>query len=111
MKTINLSESAYNKLINEISYGTVEKAKDRANDLFYEVRTSFEDFYAYLNDAIFKSKYESSNGTANPYLIKIQEIADTIYDILAKKRDQQEYFNDEVGKVDYNKFFDSDEGY
>ena len=109
MKTINLSESAYNKLINEISYGTAEKARDRADELFYGVCTSFEEFYSYLKDAIFKSKYEGGNGTPNPYLIKIQEIADTIYDILDKKRNQQEYFDDEIGKVDYKKFFDSDE--
>ena len=38
MKTVKLSEESYNKLkdrlINEISYGMVDRAYDRANDLF-----------------------------------------------------------------------------
>jgi hypothetical protein len=63
MKTVKLSEESYNKLknrlINEISYGTVDHAYDRANDLFWEVRSTFEDFYSALDEAMFKAKYDS----------------------------------------------------
>ena len=65
MKTIKLSEESYNKLknklINEISYGTVDHAYNRANDLFWEVRSTFEDFYSALDDAMF-------NATQGAYL-------------------------------------------
>ena len=64
MKTVKLSEESYNKLkdrlINEISYGTVDHAYDRANDLFWEVRSTFEDFYSALDDAMFKAKYDKA---------------------------------------------------
>lgn len=116
MKTITLSEESYDKLkkrlVNEISYGTVDHAYDRANDLFLEVRTSFEDFYSVLDDAILKTKYESREGeqTSNPYLEKVKRYADVIYDILAKKRDQQDKFFDATTRgVDHNKFYDSDD--
>ena len=117
MKTVKLSEESYNKLkdrlINEISYGTVDHAYDRANDLFWEVRSTFEDFYSALDEAMFKAKYDSREGeqTSNPYLEKIKGYADIIYDMLNKKKEQQDkFFDATTGKVDHNKFFKSDEG-
>jgi predicted nucleic acid-binding protein len=66
MKTITLNEKSYNKLkkrlVNEISYGTVDRAYDRSDDIFWEARSAFEDFYSALDDAIYKVKYESGNG-------------------------------------------------
>ena len=117
MKTVKLSEESYNKLkdrlINEISYGTVDHAYDRSNGLFWEVRSTFEDFYSALDEAMFKAKYDSREGeqTSNPYLEKIKGFADIIYDMLNKKKEQQDKFFDvTTGKVDHNKFFKSDEG-
>lgn len=116
MKTIKLSEESYNKLknklINEISYGTVDHAYNRANDLFWEVRSTFEDFYSALDDAMFNAKYDSRDGeqTRNPYLEKIKGCADIIYDILNKKRDQQDkFFDATTGKIDHDKFWKSEE--
>lgn len=116
MKTIKLSEESYNKLknklINEISYGTVDHAYNRANDLFWEVRSTFEDFYSALDDAMFNGKYDSRDGeqTRNPYLEKIKGCADIIYDILNKKRDQQDkFFDATTGKIDHDKFWKSEE--
>ena len=117
MKTVKLSEESYNKLkdrlINEISYGTVDHAYDRSNGLFWEVRSTFEDFYSALDEAMFKAKYDSREGeqTSNPYLEKIKGFADIIYDMLNKKKEQQDkFFDATTGKVGHNKFFKSDEG-
>ena len=119
MKTVKLSEESYNKLknrlVNEISYGTVNRAYDRANDLFWGVKTAFEDFYNALEDAIYKARYENHNnanyGQSNPYLEKIKELAEPIYDILAKKTDQQDkFFDATTDGVDHRKFYDSPDG-
>ena len=117
MKTVKLSEESYNKLknklVNEISYGTVDRAYGRYDDLFSDVRSTFEEFYGALDDAIFKAKYDSREGeqTSNPYLEKIKGCADIIYDMLNKKRDQQyKFFDATTGKVDHDKFWKSDEG-
>ncbi len=113
MKRINLREDSYHKLINEISYGTVDHAYDRANDIFWDVRSKFEDFYNSLNDAIYKVKYESEEGeqTNNPYLQKMLELSEPIYDILNKKYNQQNKFYDATtSKIDHDKFYDSLEG-
>ena len=117
MKTIKLSEESYNKLknklVNEISYGTVDRAYGRYDDLFSDVRSTFEEFYSALDDAIFKAKYDSREGeqTSNPYLEKIKGCADIIYDMLNRKRDQQDkFFDATTGKIDHNKFWNSEEG-
>lgn len=116
MKTVKLSEESYNKLkdrlINEISYGTVDHAYDRSNGIFWEVRSTFEDFYSALDEAMFKAKYDSREGeqTSNPYLEKIKGCADIIYDMLNKKKEQQDkFFDATTSKVDNNKFFKSEE--
>lgn len=126
MKKVMMSEASYNKLkerllenkfdsINEISYGTVDKAYNRTNELFNDVRTSFEDFYNSLTNAIWNAKHNDRNannyGESNPYLEKIKQMAEPIYDILVKKREQQEkFFDATTDSVDYNKFYDSPEG-
>lgn len=116
MKTFILNEKSYNKLkkrlVNEISYGTVDHAYNRSNDIFWEARSAFEDFYSALNDAIYKVKYESGNDeqTSNPYLNKIKKYADVIDDIFRQKKLQQDKFFDATTRgVDYNKFYDSDD--
>lgn len=112
MKTINLREDSYKKLIKEISYGTVDHAYDRANDIFWDVRSKFEDFYGALKDAIYNVKYESGEGEqdSNPYLQKMLELSEPIYDILNKKYGQQnKFFDATTGKVDHEKFYDSPE--
>ena len=108
MKKVKLREESYNKLkqilINEISYGTVDKAYDRSDELFYDVRIAFEDFYDALKEAINKDKWDNGS-EVNPYLAKIKELSQPIYDILNRKMEQQGKFYDEtMNKVDQNKF-------
>jgi len=111
-KKITINEDKFNKIfnneLNEISYGTAEKAYVRNEDIFWEVQSKFEDFLCALEDAQFKVKHESEEGeqTSNPYLEKIQGYADVIYDILLKKSKQANYFGDEINKFDHNKFYD-----
>ena len=100
MKTINLSEEAYNKLVNEISYGKVQDASDESEHIFYDMSIAFQDFY----DTV---KYNPR--TTNPYVQKIKFYADAINDILTKKVSQQTNFNKELGKFDYNKFYENGE--
>lgn len=113
MKKIKLSEGSYDKLkeklVNEISYGTVDRAYNRSDDLFYDVYTSFEDFYMALDDAMFNAKHESREGeqTSNPYLEKVREYADIIRDILYKKKLQGERFSNATSAVDFDKFWRS----
>ena len=62
---------------------------------------------------MFKAKYDSREGeqTSNPYLEKIKGCADIIYDMLNKKKEQQDkFFDATTSKVDHNKFFKSEEG-
>jgi hypothetical protein len=126
MKKVMMSEDSYNKLkerilegkfdsINEISYGTVDKAYDRSDELFNDVINSFNDFYETLKDAIWKSKYDDENnrfyGKVNSYLEKIMQMAEPIDDILCKKMSQQnKFFDATTGSVDHNKFYDSSDG-
>jgi len=116
MKTITLNEKSYNKLkkrlVSEISYGTVDHAYYRSDDIFLEARRTFEDFYNALNEAIYNVKYESGNGeqTSNPYLDKIKKCADIIDDIFRQKKLQQDnFFDATIRGVDHNKFYDSDD--
>lgn len=98
MKKVNLSEQAYNKLINEISYGKVQNAADESEHIFWDMSVAFQDFY----DTV---KYNPR--TTNPYVKKIKFYADAIDDILRYKNSQHRDFNNELGKFDYNKFYDS----
>ena len=100
MKTVNLSEQAYNKLINEISYGKVQNAADESEHIFYDMSVAFQDFY----DTV---KYNPR--TTNPYVKKIKLYADAIDNILAYKNSQHRDFNKELGKFDYNKFYENGE--
>lgn len=119
MKKVTMRESSYDMLkekilegkfdnINEISHGTVSRAYDRSDDLFYDARVAFEDFYTALDETLYKVKYESNHGeqTNNPYLDKIKNCADIIYDLFNQKKKQQDKFYDEtMNKFDYKKFY------
>ena len=115
MKTITLNEKSYNKLkkrlVSEISYGTVDHAYDRSDDIFWEARSAFEDFYIALDDAINKVKYESGNEeqTSNPYLNKIKKCADIIDDIFRQKKLQQDNFLDATQSFDREKFYNNED--
>ena len=100
MKTINLSEEAYNELVNEISYGKVQDASDESEHIFYDMSIAFQDFY----DTV---KYNPR--TTNPYVQKIKFYADAINDILTKKVSQHTNLEKELGKFDYNKFYENGE--
>ena len=100
MKTVKLKEESYNKLVNEISHGLVDKASTRSDNLFWDLEVKFDDFY----DAI---RYESDD--TNPYIRKIREYADAIADIFTKKANQRRNFDSELNKFDYNKFYDDAE--
>lgn len=100
MKTVKLNEEAYNKLLNEISYGKVQNAADESEHIFYDMSVAFQDFY----DTV---KYNPR--TTNPYVKKIKLYADAIDNILAYKNSQRKYsFKKELDKFDYKKFYDSD---
>ena len=116
MKKITLKEESYNKLkkrlVNEISYGTVDHAYNRSDDIFLDAKSAFEYFYGVLEDTIYKVKYESGDGeqTSNPYLEKVKRCADIIDDIFRQKKLQQDKFYDATTKnIDHNKFYDSDD--
>lgn len=100
MKTINLREDSYNKLINEISHGLVDRASNKSDRTFWNLETLFDDFY----DAI---RYEADD--TNPYIRKIKEYAEAISDIFSKKANQRRNFDSELNKFDYNKFYDDAE--
>ena len=117
MKKVKLSEESYNKLkeslINEISYGTVDRAYRRSGDIFFNVQSAFEEFYNTLTDALYNVQYESGEDeqTSNPYLNQIREYADAIYDIFNKKMDQRDkFFDATTKKIDHDKFWKSEDG-
>lgn len=113
MKKINLNEKAYNRLVNEISYGTVDNAYRRSMDIFSDAQSAFEEFYNALTDALYNVQYESGEyeQTSNPYLNKIKEHADAIYDIFNQKMNQRDkFFDATTNKVNHNKFWNSEEG-
>lgn len=99
MKKVKLKEESYNKLVNEISHGLVDKASNMSDRLFWDLGAKFDDFY----DAV-KEKYETYD--TNPYIRQIRGYADAIFDILMKKSNQRRNFDKELNKFDYNKFYD-----
>lgn len=113
MRKIKLSEESYNKLknklINEISYRTVDKAYYRSETLFSDVKKAFEDFYSALSDAFFQDGNDGRR-QQNPYLVKIKELSEQIYDILKHKSIQQDNFYDTINGIDNEKFYNSDDG-
>jgi len=100
MKRININEKAYDKLVNEISYGLVNKTSKKAYDTFHDLDELFGEFY----DAL-----EHDTDRFNPYVKKIKQHADVIYDILASKRNQIKNFDNELDNFDNEKFYDEDE--
>lgn len=103
MRKVILKEESYNHLINEITYGMVDRAYERSYQLFDDLSTRFDEFYSSLNEAL----YNSEDG--NPYLNQIKELADNIRDILIKKDSQRDKFNRETSKVDFRRFNRSSE--
>lgn len=103
MKKVRLSEEAYEKLkrhiVNEISFGKVDKADDVSYEIFNSMKSAFDDFYIEV-------RYNADKN--NPYVQKIRQYADAINDILEKKTKQAENFGHELDKVDREKFY-SDE--
>ena len=95
-KRVKLTEKQVRNAINEISYGTVDDASNISDNIFWEMETSFQDFY----DTV---KYNADE--SNPYVKKIKEYADAIREILFKKSLQRKNFDIERNKFDYNKFY------
>ena len=104
MKTVNLSEEAYNKLkdklVNEVSHGLVDRASSKSDRTFWNLETLFDDLY----DAI---RFESDD--TNPYIKQIRQHAEAIADIFLKKSNQRRNFDSELNKFDYKKFYDDTE--
>ena len=96
MKTITLREESYNKLVNEISHGLVDKASEKSDNVFSEMEYAFSDFYNTVKYNVDKS---------NPYVKEIAGYAEKIADILFRKRNQRDNFNNELNKFDYEKFY------
>lgn len=79
MKKVKLSEESFNRLKNKIVNETT------VGESFYDVRTSFEDFWATLNNSIIESsEYDSYDDTPryNQYLMKIKEYVEPVYNML-----------------------------
>ena len=64
MKTVNLSEEAYKKLINEIGYGN-----DDLGNLCYELKISISDASQVIRDHM--TMCERLNQEPNPYVSEI----------------------------------------
>ena len=101
-KVIKINEDSFNRLfnnnpVNEISYGTVDNASNKSDDIFTEMRWAFNEFY----DTV---KYNAD--VNNPYVQEIMAYANAIQDILINKTNQRDNFNNELGKFDYKKFHD-----
>lgn len=96
MKKVRLTEESYNKLVNEISYNTVDRAFDKCDKVFEEMTNTFRDFY----DTV---KYNADK--KNPYVIKIKKYADAINNILERKYHQASNFDKELNGVDVDKFY------
>lgn len=114
-KKINLTERQLKKAINEISYGTIYNAQSKNEDLFWKIKYSFEDFYNELFEIA--GKYiDNPDGRTytkvlehdNPYLQEIIKHANIIQSILDKKEKQSDNFNNELGKVDFNSFYNDE---
>lgn len=100
-RKIEISEEKFNKIfknpINEISYGKVENAYNKSEDVFWRLNSIFNDFYDEL----------TYNADAyNPYIKKIKSYADAIDVILSSKINQHKKFGDELDKFDHDKFYD-----
>lgn len=94
-----MSEQSFNIIrdrVNEISDRMIDDAYDRSDDLFYQVRYSFEEFRDMVDYAIGRVERDSENGEqkSNPYLNRIKELVDEIEEILLKKKRQQKKFFD-----------------
>lgn len=101
------------KMLNEISYGTVEKAAYRNDDLFLKLGYKFDDFYEALydyTDTDLSGEYLWYAADENKYIQEIRKYADAINDILKKKKEQNKYFYGELTKFNANDYYNSPEG-
>ena len=83
-----MSEQSFDAIrdrLDEISKDMLNKASDKSDDLFFYVRIAFDNFSDVLDDTI-------DNNESNPYLNKIKELSDEIYEILQKKGKQGKKF-------------------
>ena len=138
-KIIKINEDSFNRLfnnsINEITLGTIDDAEIRSYDLFggldskidsviYSLRDALEnydEFYNSLSDSL-KNGVRPSDGIGysrqNPYLSKIEMLADQLKDtlesaeniaseiesIVNKKTAQRRNFSNETNNIDYDKY-------
>lgn len=107
MKKVKMNESAYERLkkrlINEISYGTVEKAANKSYDLYHELSDSFDEFVSCLDEALFKDGQDGGD-RQNPYLVKIKELSKQIEEIIDTKVKQMDRFNGELDKINRTEY-------
>ena len=112
MKKVKMNEAAYerlkSRLVNEISYGTVERAANKSYDLFHDISDSFEDFVSCVDEAIFKNS-QNGGGKENPYLFKIKELSKQIEEIIDAKVGQTDRFYRDFDKVSHAKYYDDNE--
>ena len=96
-KVIRLTENQIEKAINEISYGKVDMAHNKLDDVFTDMEYAFNEFYETI-------KYNTD--TNNPYVKKIKEYADKIENILRRKDSQRDNMYDELNKFNHKEFYD-----
>lgn len=96
-KVIRLTENQIEKAINEISYGKVDMAHNKLDDVFTDMEYAFNEFYETI-------KYNTD--TNNPYVKKIKEYADKIGNILRRKDSQRDNMYDELNKFNHKEFYD-----
>ena len=77
MKTVNLSEEAYKKLINEIGYGN-----DDLGNLYYELKISISDASQVIRDHM--TMCERLNQEPNPYVVEIGKHIGEVKNLLEK---------------------------
>lgn len=81
MKTINLSEEAYKRLINEIGYGN-----DDLMNLCYELKTSISDASQVIRDHMIMCNMLHQE--PNPYVSEIAKHIDAIEPLLQQMEEQ-----------------------
>lgn len=95
MKRLKMNESSFNKLLNEISYNTVDQAQRKSEHVFDRMYSEFQDFY---DEVCYNEDSE------NPYVKKIKAYADAIDAILSAKKAQGDKFSDEIDKFDWYEY-------
>lgn len=116
MKKVKLTETSFNKLknklLNEVTYGYVNRAYDWSDKLYDELIYAHQQFEYALSDAIFeydsvanKNVRDENEKKVNPYLSKIKAYSDAIGVLLSAKEEQRDKFSDETKDIDVEKFY------